>query len=150
MLRVDFAFDAHDRVTQAVRTTLRQVGRGTPIMVFCDDDRRLTQYSQQLWSQQDDTQFVAHEKLETDATQGLLVYLLSQKQWPQLANKMSTAPYQHSWLLNLDDSPPPEVALFERVLEIVSQEPQAREQARERWRYYQELGAQIHSHRLAG
>ncbi|MFO7746823.1 MAG: DNA polymerase III subunit chi [Orrella sp.] len=149
MLRVDFAFDAHDRVAQAVRTTLRQVGRGTPIMVFCDDKARLDRYAQQLWAQQEDTGFMAHERLTPEATEGLSVYLIDTSLWPLLASKLTTEPYQQSWLLNLDDAPPPEAGIFQRVLEIVSQEPEEREYARERWRFYQELGAQIHSHRLA-
>jgi DNA polymerase-3 subunit chi len=161
LLRVDFAFDAHDRVTQAVSTTLRQVGRGTPILVLCDDEARQQRYTRELWTQQADTQFVVHEPLAADttnttigatgannATDRLMVYLLNTESWPLLANKLSEPFYSQSWLLNLNDNPPPDLAVFERILEIVSQDPEEREQARQRWRFYQERGADLHAHRL--
>jgi len=149
LLRVDFAFDAHDRVNQAVSTTLRQIGRGTPILVLCDDEARQQRFSRELWTQQADTQFLAHEQLAKEATDGLKVYLLDTNRWPLVANKLAEPSYRASWLLNLNETPPPDLAVFERILEIVSQDPQEREQARERWRFYQDHGADIRAHRLS-
>jgi len=149
LLRVDFAFDAHDRVNQAVSTTLRQIGRGTPIFVLCDDETRQQRYSRELWTQQADTEFMVHEQLAKDATDGLKVYLLDTARWPLVANKLAEPSHRASWLLNLNDTPPPDLAVFERILEIVSQDPQEREQARERWRFYQDHGADVRAHRLS-
>ncbi len=148
MLRVDFAFDAHDRVNQAVSTTLRQIGRGTPILVLCDDEARQQRYTRELWTQQAETEFIAHERLTKDATDGLKVYLLNTDDWPLATNKRADPAYRQSWLLNLNDTPPTDLTVFERILEIVSQDPQERDQARARWRFYQEHGADVRAHRL--
>jgi len=52
-------------------------------------------------------------------------------------------------LLNLGASPPPDAARFERIIEIVSREPEQREQARQRWRDYQAQGWDIRHHAAA-
>lgn len=148
MLRVDFAFGAHDRIAQAVRTTERHVRKGTPLMVFCDDEQRLDRYDQQLWALED-TAFVAHERLTAHALEGLKVYLIDTASWPLLSAKLATAPYQSAWLLNLDDQLPPEPQALSRILEVVGPDDDDREKARKRWRQYQQLGADLHSHRLS-
>ena len=147
MLRVDFAFGAHDRIAQAVRTTERHVSKGTTLMVFCDDDQRLERYDQQLWALED-TAFVAHERLTPHALEGLKVYLIDNESWPLLSAKLMTSAYQSSWLLNLADHLPPEPQALSRILEVVGTEDDDREKARVRWRQYQKLGADLHSHRL--
>jgi DNA polymerase-3 subunit chi len=147
LLRVDFAFGAHDRIAQAVRTTERHVSKGTTLMVFCDDDQRLERYDQQLWALED-TAFVAHERLTPHALEGLKVYLIDNESWPLLSAKLMTSAYQSSWLLNLADHLPPEPQALSRILEVVGTEDDDREKARVRWRQYQKLGADLHSHRL--
>ena len=147
MLRVDFAFGAHDRIAQAVSTTQRQVEKGTPLMVFCDHEQRLERYDQQLWALED-TAFVAHERLAPGATEGLKVYLIDTQNWSLLTAKLATTPYHSAWLLNLADRLPPEPQLFKRILEVVGQDDDDRDKARLRWREYQKLGAELHSHRL--
>lgn len=147
MLRVDFAFGAHDRIAQAVRTTQRHVNKGTPLMVFCDDEQRLERYDYQLWALED-TAFVAHERLTPHALEGLKVYLVDTESWPLLPAKLATVPYQSAWLLNLADQLPPEPQALSRILEVVGPEDDDREKARMRWRQYQRLGADLHSHRL--
>jgi DNA polymerase-3 subunit chi len=147
LLRVDFAFGAHDRIAQAVRTTERHVSKGTTLMVFCDDDQRLERYDQQLWALED-TAFVAHERLTPHALEGLKVYLIDTASWPLLSAKLTHSAYQSSWLLNLADHLPPEPQALSRILEVVGPEDDDREKARVRWRQYQKLGADLHSHRL--
>jgi DNA polymerase-3 subunit chi len=147
LLRVDFAFGAHDRIAQAVRTTQRHVNKGTPLMVFCDDEQRLERYDYQLWALED-TAFVAHERLTPHALEGLKVYLVDTESWPLLPAKLATVPYQSAWLLNLADQLPPEPQALSRILEVVGPEDDDREKARMRWRQYQRLGADLHSHRL--
>jgi len=148
LLRVDFAFGAQNRVAQAVRTTQRQVQKGTRLMVFCDDEQRLDQYDQQLWAL-DDAAFIAHERLTPCAREGLMVYLIDTKSWPLLLSKLAAPPHQGAWLLNLAHDPPPQAQQLQRILEVVSLEDEDREKARLRWRFYQEIGAELHSHRLS-
>lgn len=148
MLRVDFAFGAHDRIAQAVSTTQRQVQKGTPLMVFCDNAPRLDRFDLQLWALVD-TGFVAHERLTPDAPEDLKVYLIDPQTWPRLSAKLATTAFESAWLLNLSDQLPPEPQQFQRILEVVGQDEDDREKARLRWRQYQQLDAELHSHRLA-
>lgn len=143
MTRVDFAFDANDRVQQAARSILRHVARGARLFVYCDDPDRLTQIDQALWSV-NDTSFVPHERLLDEQTEDLPVYLVDQAAWPLIARRVTQA----DWLVNLDDDCPPEPTLFSRVLEIVSRDELDRQQARQRWRQYQAMGLDLHAHQL--
>ena len=53
------------------------------------------------------------------------------------------------WLLNLDDDCPPGFDAFDRLLEIVSDDPDDRQAARQRWRIYQTAGHAPQSHDLS-
>jgi len=145
MTRVDFAFNAAARVEQAARSSLRHVARATRLFVYCDDSERLNQFDQALWSI-DDTSFVPHDMIQEHQTEDLAVYLVDQAKWPLLVSRVQA----DDWLINLDDDCPPEVGLFSRVLEIVTQEDQDKAQARQRWRLYQSMGLELHAHQLGG
>jgi DNA polymerase-3 subunit chi len=143
MTRVDFAFNADARVSQAARSTLKQVARGVRLFVYCDEPERMSAFDQALWTT-DDIGFVPHERLSEESSDELLVYLVDQANWPLLVARVTA----HDWLVNLDDSCPPEVTLFTRVLEIVSQEASDRQGARARWRQYQAMGLDVRAHQL--
>jgi DNA polymerase-3 subunit chi len=51
-------------------------------------------------------------------------------------------------LLNLDHDLPGFFSRFERVLEIVGADPGDRQAARERYRFYQQRGYELHKHDL--
>ena len=127
--RVDFAFDADERVPQAARSILRHVARGARLFVYCDDLARMSQIDQALWSAED-IAFVPHEQLVDENTEVLSVNLVNQASWPLVANRVLPA----DWLVNLDDDCPPEPTLFTRILEIVTRDEADRQQARQRWR----------------
>ena len=143
MTRVDFAFNAVARVEQAARSTLRHVARGSRLFIYCDDPERLKQIDQALWTV-DDTAFIPHEMALEHHDEDLLVYLVDQANWPILANRIKS----DDWLLNLDDECPPEAGLFNRVLEIVTQDEGDKAQARYRWKQYQSMGFDLHAHQL--
>ncbi|MNC55534.1 DNA polymerase III subunit chi [compost metagenome] len=54
----------------------------------------------------------------------------------------------HGLLINLGASVPGFVGQFERVAEIVVEEPAIRQSARERFRFYREQGYALQDHRL--
>ena len=58
---------------------------------------------------------------------------------PELANGI---------IVNLDLQPPPEFERFERVIEVVDQEPETLTRSRDRFRLYRERGFQPSSHKL--
>lgn len=53
-------------------------------------------------------------------------------------------------LINLDADVPEFAAGFSRIVEPVPPRSPEREQARDRWRRYREMGCELHSHELAG
>jgi DNA polymerase-3 subunit chi len=48
----------------------------------------------------------------------------------------------------LGQTPPPDFERFERVIEVVDQEPETLTRSRERFRFYRERGFQPSSHKL--
>ncbi|MCY1459034.1 DNA polymerase III chi subunit, HolC [compost metagenome] len=54
----------------------------------------------------------------------------------------------HDLLINLGADVPGFVGQFERVAEIVVEEPSIRQSARERFRFYRERGYALQDHRL--
>ncbi len=144
-MRVDFAFGADDRLVQAARTTIRQVGRGVRLIVYCPDSQRADRYDQLLWSL-DDTAFVAHDRLDETDSDDLAVYIIGDRTW----KKAEAALKAGSWLLNLHDNCPPLANPAQRILEIVSTEDEDKALARARWRHYQQAGYALRAHQLAG
>jgi DNA polymerase-3 subunit chi len=59
-------------------------------------------------------------------------------------------PDEHEVMINLAHPTPPFFSRFERVVEIVSAAEEARAQARERYRFYQERGYPLASHNIEG
>ncbi len=59
MARINFAFGAVERISQACQTTLKQYLAGQKLIVYCSDVERLRQYDQKLWAV-NDAAFVPH------------------------------------------------------------------------------------------
>jgi DNA polymerase-3 subunit chi len=138
LLRVDFAFNAPDKVTQAARTTGRQVAKGVRLYVFSQDAQRLDDYDQALWMLEN-VSFIPRERLLNENVLDVSVYLADLTAWSLLKQRLQP----QDWLLNLDDECPPETVGIGRILEIVTNDPDDRARARERWRIYQKLGADL-------
>jgi len=142
MARVDFAFGASDKLSQACQTTLRQYLAGKTLLVFCSDAERLKDFDQKLWAV-DDAAFVPHVMAGDPLAAVTPVILASDN----LAQIMASAPLG-TWLLNLDDHCPPDAGIMTRILEIVSDEDTDKAAARARWRIYLAAGHDLRSHRL--
>ncbi len=142
MARVDFAFGAADKLSQACLTTLRQYLAGQKMVVFCSDLPRLKAFDQKLWSV-DDAAFVPHVMADDPLALQTPIILASDN----LEQVLAQAP-QGAWLLNLDDQCPPSLGDLTRILEIVSDEDADKAGARARWRTYQLAGHDLRSHRL--
>ena len=138
MTEIDFAFGAPDRLRTACQVALKRFLAGQKLVVYCRDTTRLAQFDRLLWAF-DDLAFVPHVAVDDPLAAATPVVLTSTD---------AETPH-HEWLLNLDDSWPPIYTRFARVIEVVSNEPAERENARARWRFYQECGHQIVKHDLA-
>lgn len=142
MTRIDFAFGATERITQACQTSLRQYLAGQRLLVYCTDAARLKAFDQKLWSV-DEAAFVPHVSADDPAAPDTPIWLVANN----LPQALARAPAK-AWLLNLDDQCPPGIEHVVRVLEIVSDEDEDKAAARERWRLYQAGGHEVKSFRL--
>jgi len=144
-MRIDFAFGAGDRLRAACQTARKRYLAGHRLVVYCGDGARLSAFDRMLWAF-DDISFVPHV-LATDPLAADTPVLLTAAD-PQVARERTGATPE-TWLLNLDDDCPPNYDGFERLLEIVSDDPADRQAARQRWRAYQAAGHTLHSHDLS-
>jgi DNA polymerase-3 subunit chi len=142
MARINFAFGATHRLTQACQTTLKQYLAGQKLIVYCSDTDRLKQFDQKLWAV-DEAAFVPHVWAGDPLAPHTPIVLVNK----DLAHALEgIAP--ETWLLNLDDQCPPSCGDLQRVLEIVSDDADDKEAARQRWRTYQAAGHDLKSFSL--
>ncbi len=140
--RVDFAFGAADRLLKACEVTQKQVGAGRRLVVFTRNAVRLRKFDRLLW-QFEATAFVPHVMSDDPLADRTPVLLEAQAPSSELAR-------EGVWLLNLDTECPPGADQFERILEIVSNHPDDKAAARQRWRTYQETGFEVRGHDISG
>lgn len=142
MARINFAFGATERIAQACQTTLKQYLAGQKMVVFCSDVARLKQFDQKLWAV-DSAAFVPHVWADDPLAPNTPIVLVA-KDLEQTLQSCSP----ETWLLNLDDACPPSLGKLERVLEIVSDESDDKDAARQRWLAYKAQGHDLKSHSL--
>lgn len=142
MARINFAFGATERIAQACQTTLKQYLAGQKMVVYCSDVVRLRQYDQKLWAV-DEAAFVPHVWADDPLANSTPIVLVAK----DLEQVLERSP-PDTWLLNLDNACPPTCGALQRVLEIVSDEPEDKEAARQRWRTYQAAGHDLKSYSL--
>lgn len=144
MARINFAFGASERISQACQTTLKQYLAGQKLLVYCSDKARLHLYDQRLWSV-DETAFVPHVWIDDPLATKTPILLVAQ----DLQHALDKVPAD-SWFLNLDDACPPSFGALTRVLEIVSEDPEDKDAARQRWLTYKAAGHGLKSYSLQG
>jgi DNA polymerase-3 subunit chi len=147
MTRIDFAFGAPDRLRMACQVVRKRVLAGQRLVVYCKDGSRLAAFDRMLWAF-DDTAFVPHV-LANDPLAAETPVVLTAGDPLQAAQAAGQPDQPQPWLLNLDDDCPPGFDAFERLLEIVSDEPDDKQAARHRWRTYQTAGHAPQSHDLS-
>jgi len=146
-MRSEFACGAPDRLRMACQVVRKRVLAGQRLVVYCKDGSRLAAFDRMLWAF-DDTAFVPHVLANDPLARETPVVLTAGD--PREAAQAAGQPDQpQPWLLNLDDDCPPGFDAFDRLLEIVSDDPDDRQAARQRWRIYQTAGHAPQSHDLS-
>lgn len=145
MTRIDFAFGAPDRLRTACEVARKRYLAGQRLVVYCSNGSRLNAFDRMLWAF-DDTSFVPHV-LASDPLAGQTPVVLTASD-PLAAVSSADHTQPLPWLMNLDDACPPGIDGFERLLEIVSDDPDDKQAARQRWRTYQAAGHNLQSHKL--
>jgi DNA polymerase-3 subunit chi len=143
MTEVDFHFKAPDRLAYSCRL-LRKASRLGSGVAVTGPSALLDALDRQLWTFED-TEFLPHLRLPkavepAPRLRPTPVWLVDE------ALQAAHLPV----LLNLGDEPAAGFESFERLIEVVSDDPGEREAARRRWRHYAQRGYTIRPHEVTG
>ncbi|MBM3407751.1 MAG: DNA polymerase III subunit chi [Betaproteobacteria bacterium] len=138
MTRVDFHFNAPDRLQYGCRLVRKVHRSGARILVWCEDALELQRFDQLLWTFSD-ADFIPHV-VASDPLAAETPVLL--------AAEPVDLPH-HEVLVNLGRQTPPMFSRFDRLIEVVSGNDDDRSLARERWRFYKDRGYPLNAHDLA-
>ena len=138
MTGIDFHFNTPDKVNYACRLLRKAVAARGAQVVVVGDAAVLDAIDLALW-QLSPVDFIAHCSI--DAAAGVLA------RSPVVLAGQSTAQLPHRQvLLNLGAEVPSGFERFERLIDIVSDDPSDRQTARARWRHYADRGYAIVKH----
>lgn len=130
MTRVDFHFNAQDKLFYACRLLRKAWGTGARVVVT-GQPALLRELDVELWAFSA-LDFVPHCYRTDD--HGLLA-----RTPVVLADSARTTPHQQV-LVNLGDEVPDGFERFERLIEVVTEDDVDRQQARARWKHYKDRG----------
>jgi len=146
MTKVDFHILAttqeDDFLTYVVRLTQKARGRGHQVLIATDNTEQSLALSTALWGIQPDA-FNAHSTIDaghdTKGAGGHDAIQISDSE--QCGN-------HHDVLINLRQAIPDFFSRFERVFEVVSQQPSLLPASRQRYRFYSDRGYALTRHDL--
>ena len=140
MTEIAFHFNAPDKLAYACRLLRKAVGSGARLVVTAEE-AALRDLDTLLWTFSA-LEFIPHCHIDS---------ALAQRQASPVVlspdARHSDLPH-HEVLLNLGSSLPQGFEQFARVIDVVSLDEEDRQQARQRWRRYTELGHAITRHDL--
>lgn len=163
--RVDFASNATHRINQAAQTCFKQVSLGGWVLLYCQNIKRLEAFENAFWLTQDPSSFMpvvslaeyvtlGHGDNPTTAEDSRLTANAPPPHFKVFAVHDDALPHVRAlppgprWLLNLEDTCPPPTEGIDRILEIVSVDPEDAQHARARYTHYKSLGYQVKSFAL--
>ena len=127
---------ANARLDFICRLTEKVYKQGHRILLHTDDDRQASIINDLLWTWQQGS-FIPHE-IQTDEKTPDCPIVISHQ------NDLKTD--LQDVLINVASEVPLFFSQFERVTEIVDQDEQTRQSARQRYRFYQDRGYSLESH----
>ena len=129
---IDFHFNVDHSINYACRVVRKARGAGKTVLVFTRDDDRRARLDLALWTFSA-LDFLPHVTLPSPQAEHTPVWLSGTPQVPH-----------RDLLLLLDDEPAPDFIAwfprFERVIDVVSADPDDRARARARFKAYREAG----------
>jgi DNA polymerase-3 subunit chi len=138
MTRVDFHFNAPDRLQYGCRLVRKIHRSGARILVWCEDPVALAQFDSLLWTFSD-ADFIPHVVASDPLA----------PETPVLLTAEAVDTSHHEVLVNLGRQTPPMFSRFDRLIEVVGGDDEDRTLARERWRFYKDRGYPLTAHDLA-
>ena len=137
MTRIDFyvlsAQNAGDPDQLSCRLAAKAFEQGLSVFVQVDSAERAERLDELLWTFRD-ISFIPHCRSDVAEAQDA----------PVVIGSALKAGQGRDVLLNLGHPAPADFSNFERVIEIVPTEHEARDAARERYRFYQDQGYSYH------
>lgn len=141
MTEVSFHFNVPDRTDYTCRL-VRKAARAGAKVVLAGPARALAHFDRALWTF-DELEFLPHRVLQPgEAVTGRHA---PTRVW--LVQEPTEVPH-HEVLINLDESPAVGFESFEKLIEIVSADPDDRAAARVRWKHYASRGYAIRKHEV--
>ena len=137
MTEIIFYTFADNPLDVARRVAAKAHGQGKQVMIYTPDPAVADHIDRLLWTTPA-LGFVPHCR-DSDALASETPVLIGSS-----VNTLRTADV----MINLHHEQPPAFARFERLVEIISQDDAAREQGRERYRFYQTRGYALKTHDL--
>ena len=139
---IDFHFNVDHPVMHACRVVRKALGSRRTVLIFCRDAQRLARLDSALWTFSA-LDFVPHVYADSSLAACTPVWL----------SMTALDGRTRDVLIPLDDEPAPDFEhwfeRFERVIEIVSNEPDDRARARNRFKAYRERGFAPCAHEIS-
>lgn len=141
MTRVDFYILEQDGERQrfACRLAEKAFKQGNKVYIHTTNEAEARAVDQLLWTFRDGS-FVPHALADTQPADQLAPIHIGHGEEPLDHNQV---------LINLARDIPLFFSRFDRVAEVVDSDQTAREQARERFRFYRERGYELDSHTIS-
>lgn len=121
------------------------------VLIYTQSDEQAEKLDNLLWSFKP-VSFIVHKNLlgqlnKEDTSSDTLT--IDNIIYPVLiTNKINPEQSQNDLLINLNTSPPPGHLQFKRIAELVDKNPQAKENARNSYRFYQQQDYQLKKYNL--
>lgn len=145
MTQVTFHLGASDKALYLCRLLRKAYRQEARVRVLAEQGE-LVRLDAALWTF-DPLEFIPHVCLEADASpSGAMaktrIWLTHLHQpWPQTLERAET-------LVNMTNEVAPQAEEFDRVIEVVSDDPAEKVAARQRWRHYKALGMDCQHHEV--
>ena len=138
MTRIDFYFDAEDKLQVACRLSAKAAQQKLRVLIYSPDEAQAQRIDRMLWTWQA-TGFLPHCMTRSPlAAETPVLITLDPEDTPH-----------DEVLLNLHSQWPPAFSRFRRLVEIVGRGDEDRAAARGRFRFYRDRGYEIFSHDLS-
>ncbi|WP_137938256.1 DNA polymerase III subunit chi [Chitinivorax sp. B] len=138
MTRIDFYTHVEDRAGVVCQLAAKAVSQGKRVMIFTAGPAETDLIDQRLWTF-NQLSFIPHCRANHELA----------AETPVIVDHVAETLPHHEILINLHPDWPRFFSRFERLIEIVSQQPDITDAARQRFRYYRDCGYDIQSHNLS-
>jgi DNA polymerase III subunit chi len=137
MTRIDFYFNASDKLDVMTKLLYKSVNAGYRVFVHMRDRHMLNRFSQHLW-QSRPLSFLPHVLSDHPLA----------AQTPVVIGPDPVSISKYDIMINYEPLIPDFYTRFDRLLEVVSEDADDRELSREHFRFFKQMGCPVYSHDL--